>query len=153
MRETETEVNRKKESTTWGGLNHLYGGSPSGLPLANYIALPGLESIFGLTQGCPQPAPKSFGQDGLQCKGFWKVNRCTVVWCSVTLTPEEPFCACIVQKVSLISRKRICGLYHLSQQDAAPPCSCHKLYPEVSIQRGWIPVAQPGTHLPNKALK
>ena len=36
-----------------GGLNHLYGGSPSRLLLANCLALSGLEPTFGLTQGPP----------------------------------------------------------------------------------------------------
>ena len=46
---------REKGDTTCfrGGLNLLYRGGPSGLPLANHFALSGLESIFGLTQGPP----------------------------------------------------------------------------------------------------
>ena len=36
-----------------GGLNHLYGDSASRLPLANHLALSGLEPTFDLTQGPP----------------------------------------------------------------------------------------------------
>ena len=52
-------------------LNHLCGGSSSGFPLANHLALSGSESIFGP----PLWARTSLSQDGFQCKGFWEVGR------------------------------------------------------------------------------
>ena len=78
-----------------------------------------------------------------------KLTGCTMVWHPLpSLTPEESFCTCVVPEVSLTSRMRnMWSLYLLSKQDAAPPCSCHNLYLEVSVHRGQIPVAQPGTHL------
>ena len=54
--ETEREKEREREKSDMsfeGGLNHLCGGSSFGLPLANHLALSGLESTFGLTQDPP----------------------------------------------------------------------------------------------------
>lgn len=72
-----------------------------------------------------------------------------MVWCPLpSLTPEEIFWACVFQDVSLKTRMRsMWSLYLLSKQDTAPPCSCHKLYLEVSVRREQIPVAQPATLL------
>ena len=41
---------RERAMSFWGGLNHLYGGSSSGFPLANHLALSGFESGSGLTR-------------------------------------------------------------------------------------------------------
>ena len=70
-----TQVGSEKELNLWGSLNHLYGDSSSGFPLANHLALPGSESIFGLTQGPPLCACAFLSQDGFQRKGFWEVDR------------------------------------------------------------------------------
>ena len=55
-------------------------------------------------------------------------------WCPPPfLTPEEPFCACVVGKVSLTSRMRnMWSLYLLSGQNSAPLCPCHYCYLKVS---------------------
>ena len=47
------EKEEKRDTCFGGGLNHLYGGRPSGFPLANHHALSGLEFTFGLIQGPP----------------------------------------------------------------------------------------------------
>ena len=61
---------------------------------------------------------------------------------------EVPFCAYTVQELSLTSRRRnMWSLCFSSKQDSASPCSCYNLYPKVSVLRGQILVAQPGTHL------
>ena len=54
-RTRDAERTREEGSDTCSGgpLNHLYEGSPSGLPLAHHLASSGLESTFGLTQGSP----------------------------------------------------------------------------------------------------
>ena len=54
-----------------GDLNHLYGCSTSGLPLANHLALSGLESIFGLTLGLSLYVHSSFT--------IWKMSHETVI--------------------------------------------------------------------------
>ena len=74
-----------------------------------------------------------------------KLTHCIMVWDPLlSLIPEEPFCTCVVPEFSLTSRMRnMWSLYLLSKQDSAPPCSCHNLYPEASVHRGHIPVAQP----------
>ena len=61
-----TERAREEESSMCfgGGLNHLCGGRPFRLPLANHLDSSELESIFGLTQGPPVCARASFSQRG-----------------------------------------------------------------------------------------
>ena len=68
----EREKAREKESNVcFGGpLNHLYGGSPSGLPLANHLALSG----SGLTQG---PALRM----DFSTRVSGKLTGSTVFWC------------------------------------------------------------------------
>ena len=74
LRERERGRGRERAMSFWGGLNHLYGGSSSGFPLANHLALLGSESVFGLTRVllC---AWASISQDGFKCKGLWEVDR------------------------------------------------------------------------------
>ena len=61
----DTRAGSEKQSHPRGSLNHyLYGGISSGFPLANHLALPGSESIFGLSQGPPLCACASLSQDG-----------------------------------------------------------------------------------------
>ena len=90
----------------------------------------------------------SFCQEGFQHRGLW--GGWHTYYGMVPppfLTPEEPFCACVVREASLTSRMRnTWSLYLLSKQDSAPPCSCHYLYLGVSVHRGQIPAAQPGAH-------
>ena len=56
-REIETERAREDVGDTCFGcqINHLYGGSPPGLPLANHFALSGLEPTFGRTRTRSSP--------------------------------------------------------------------------------------------------
>ena len=132
-----------------GGLNHLYGDSPSGLPLANHLALSGLESIFGLTQGPPLCVCTSFSQMDSSARVSGKLTGYTMVWHPLpSLTLEEHFYVCLVWEISLASRMRnTWSLYFLFKQDSAPPCSWHNLYLEVSVHRRQVPVAHPGTCL------
>ena len=44
---------RLRETCPRGDLNHLYGGISSRFSLANHFALPGSESVFGITWGPP----------------------------------------------------------------------------------------------------
>ena len=52
-REIETEREEESAMSFGGGLNHLYGDSPSGPPLANQLALSGREHTCGLIRGLP----------------------------------------------------------------------------------------------------
>lgn len=62
--------------------------------------------------------------------------------------PSGLFCTCVVLKVSLTPRMRNkWPVFLLSKQDSACLCFCHNLYFEVSVHRGQILVAKPGTHL------
>lgn len=78
-----------------------------------------------------------------------KLTGSIMVGCPLpSLTPEEPFCTCVVWEVSLTLRRRnVWSLHLLAKQDSAPPCSCHNFFLEVFVQRGQIPGAQPGAHL------
>ena len=88
-RERETEREREKEEESnmcFGGcLNHLCGGSPSGLPLANHLAL----SDFGLTQGLPRAYPSSRMDFSTRVSG--KLTWCTTFWCPAFLSPLKYF--------------------------------------------------------------
>ena len=55
---------RERVTLLWRDLSHLYEGSSSRFPLANHLALSGLEPVFGLTQGLSLCAQASFSQDG-----------------------------------------------------------------------------------------
>ena len=63
---------REEESNMFfgGGLNHLYGGNPSGLPLANHLAF----SAFDLTQSPARGMDFSIVVSG-------KLTESAVVWC------------------------------------------------------------------------
>lgn len=65
----EGQRQRDKESDACfgGDLNHLYGNSPPGLPLANHLASSGLEPTCGLTEGPPLCAHSIF-------QPRWKVD-------------------------------------------------------------------------------
>ena len=79
----------------------------SGFPLANHLALPGSESVFGLSQDPLMYACASLSQDGFQQRGLWVVD---ITYYGVTplpfLSSKEPFYACVVGKLSLTSRMR-----------------------------------------------
>ena len=140
----------RQNATCFGdSLNPLYKSSPARLPLANHLAFSGLEPTFGLTQGPPHYACSSFSQDGSSARVSGKLTGCTKIWCLLSsLIPEESFCPCVAQEVSLTSRmKNTWLLYILSKKDSAPPCSCHNVYLGVSVQRGQIPIAQPRNYL------
>ena len=47
----DTQEGSEKELHLCGILNHLHGTFIFGSPLASYLALPGSESVFGLTKG------------------------------------------------------------------------------------------------------
>lgn len=86
-RDRQREGARENSHLCFGGLSdHLFGGCPSWLPLANPFASSGLELTFGMTQGpplCVQGA--SFSQDGFYRQGFWEVDQMHHVWCSSIL--------------------------------------------------------------------
>ena len=79
-------------------------------------------------------------------------GKVDITYCGVAPPPflalEEPFCACVVRKVSLTSRMRyMWSLYLLSGQDSAPLCSSYYLCLGVSVHRRQSSAAQPGAHL------
>ena len=77
-----------------GGLNHLYGGNPSGFPLANHPVLSGLESIW------PDLGPSPVCTHVSSARVSGKLTGHVIVWHPLpSLTPEEPFCACVIQEV------------------------------------------------------
>ena len=114
--------------------------------LTSYLALPGSESLFGLTQGPPLRVCTSFSQNGFQHKGFWEEERIMDWRLLPSVTSEEPFCICIIWEVSLTSQMRnMWLLYLLSKWDSAPSPSCHCIYHGVSVHRGQVRAAPCGT--------
>ena len=101
----------------------LIWGSSSRFPLASHLALADPESICNLTQGPPLCACIFFSQDGFQSKGF-REEAYIMAWCPLlSLNFNEPFCVCVVWKISLTLRMRnMQSLYLLSKQEV-PPCS------------------------------
>ena len=94
-RQRERAREEESEACLRGGLNHLFGGNPSGLPLANHLASSGLEPTFGLTQapGWISAPESSLTQDGFYHQGFWEVDRMYYGLVPLpSLTPEERFC-------------------------------------------------------------
>ena len=106
-------IRRKKKSTVrvdrhTGGLRErvaplwqfesLIWGTSSGFPLANHFDLPGSTSIFGISQDRPMCARISLSQDGFYLRGLWV--DLTSLGITPLLTSREPFCACVVGKVS-----------------------------------------------------
>ena len=70
----------------------------------NHFTLPGSESLFGISQDPPMCKHASLSQVVFQRRDLW------VDWHYSPLTSKEPFCACIVRKVSLTLKMRN-GLY------------------------------------------
>ena len=54
----------QRELNPHGGLNYFYGGISSEFPLTNHLALPGSESVFGISQGPPMCPCASLSQAG-----------------------------------------------------------------------------------------
>ena len=134
-RERQGQTKSRRGRETWRWLNHFYGGGPSGLPPTNHLASPGFVPTPGLPQGPPLCAGASFSQDGFYRWGFWEVDKMYRGLVALpTLTPEEPFCKCVVLEVSLTSRRR--NRWSLSLQDTVLPCSCHNLYLKVICPQG-----------------
>ena len=129
--------------------NWVIWGSSSEFPLANHLALPVSDSIFGLIQGPPLCADASLSQNGFQHRGLWEGWH-YLKWGGIPslFDFQGPFLHMCSWEASLTSRMRnMWSLYLLSGKDSAPPCSCHYLYLGVSVHRGQIPTAQPGAHL------
>ena len=61
----------QRELNPHGGLNYFYGGLSSEFPLMNHLALPGSESVFGISQDPPMSAFTSLSKDGFQQRGLW----------------------------------------------------------------------------------
>ena len=80
-RDRQRERAREEESNMrfGGGLNPLYGGSPSGLPLANHLASSVLEPTVGLTQG-PPLCTSIFSAGWLLAQFYGKLTGCTMIW-------------------------------------------------------------------------
>ena len=66
---------RKSNACFGGGLRHLCGLSPSGLPLANHLASSG----FGRTQGPPLSA-HLLGRMDSSARVSGKLTGCAMVW-------------------------------------------------------------------------
>ena len=134
---------RERVTHSWQFESLLWGIS-SRFPLTNHVALPGSESIFGISQGPPLCACVSLSQDGFQQRGLWVVD---VTYYEVApppfLTSKEPFCACVVGEVSLTSRMRnMWSFISYLGRAQPPPSSC---FYGVSVHRGET--VQPGAHL------
>ena len=84
-----------------------YMGISSAFLLANHLALPGSESIFGLSQGPPMCVCTSLSQVGFYWRGLW-VGWHHLWWGEAPslLISKQHFCTCGVRKVSLPSRMR-----------------------------------------------
>ena len=118
-------------------------------PLANHLALPDSESIFGITQCPPLCARISLSHDGFQRRSLWEGWH-HLLWGAVSslFDPRGALLCIVVRKVSLTSRMRnMWSLYLLSEWDSAALCLCYYLFLEVSVHRGQTSAAQPGDHL------
>ena len=111
-------VGELRESHPYGGLNHLYGAFLPDFPLPSHIALPGSESVFGLTQDPPLCACISWAR--------WILVKRPAG--GLALLPFWPFCTCVFGKVSLTLRRR--SMWPLVS--AVPP----PLHLGVSVHRG-----------------
>ena len=60
----------QRELNPHGGLNYFYGGISSEFPLMNQLALPGSESVFGVSQKPPMCVHTSPSQGGFWWKGL-----------------------------------------------------------------------------------
>ena len=90
-------------------------GIYSRFPLANHLAFPDSESIFGLSGDPPMFVLTSLSQDGFQWRGL-NVDWCHLLWGGILpfLTSKELFCTCVAKKFSLTSRVRnIWSLYFI----------------------------------------
>ena len=66
-----THRQAQRELNLHGGLNYFYGGISSAFPLMNHLALPGSESVFGISQDPPMSACTSLSKDAFQQRGLW----------------------------------------------------------------------------------
>ena len=67
---TDTSGERVAELHPRGSLNYFYGVLLSRFPLANHFDLPGLQSIFGISQDPPMCVHASLSRDGFTRKAY-----------------------------------------------------------------------------------
>ena len=130
----------RESHALWGGLNHLHGGSSSTFLPANHLALSGLESTFGPTQGlalCVRmhllPKMESSASVSGRLTGYIRMCYESGTPPPAFSDPEESLCLCSLGGLLEVKNEKY--VYRLYKQDSAPPCSCHNLYLEVSVHK------------------
>ena len=88
-----------RKSCPRDSLNNIYEAFFQ-VSFGNHFTLPGSESLFGISQDPPMCKHASLSQVVFQRRDLW------VDWHYSPLTSKEPFCACIVRKVSLTLKMR-----------------------------------------------
>ena len=84
-----------RESELSQQIQSLLRGISSKFPLADHLALPGSESVFGLSQG-PLTYAHLLGKMDSREEAYEWVDITYSLWSS-----KEPFCAYVVENVSL----------------------------------------------------
>ena len=139
---------REKESQTLKVVGITYTGHFFQISfLANHLALPGFESVFGLPQGPPivcthllakrDSSKEAYEQMGIPYYG---------VIPPPFLASKEHFYTCVVRKATLTSRMRSMWSF-ISFLGRALLLSHSCYYLGASVLRGQTPAAQPGAHL------
>lgn len=96
-RERDGQIEREQGSNMCFGssLNPLYEGSLSGLPLAYYLSLSHLKSIFGLAQGPSTLCVHLLDKIDSSARVSGKLTRSSMVWCpSLLWSPGTFLCMC-----------------------------------------------------------
>lgn len=108
-----------------------------------------LEPPPGLTQGPLLCVRASFSQDGFYHQGVWEVDKNYRDLVPLpTLTPEEPFCTCVIQEVPWPQASEICGLFICYPSRTQLLRASSIIILQLSVHREQGTVAGPGTHLP-----
>ena len=95
----DTQAVSGRKSCARGSLNHIYEAFFQ-VSFGSLFTLPGSDSLFGVSQDPLMSKHASLNQVVFQRRGLW------VYWHYPLLTSKEPFCACIVKKISLTLKMR-----------------------------------------------
>ena len=100
----QTHRQAQRVTPSWWFDSFIWGIS-SGCPLVGHLALPGSETICGLSQSSPMYTRASLSQDGFQQGGQGYVDITSYgVAPSPFLIPKESFCAYVIETTSLTLR-------------------------------------------------
>ena len=144
-----TQVGSEKESCLWGSLNHLYQADLPSFPWPIILLYLTLSPHLVWFSTANHVHAHVLARMDSRARVSGKLTEHVMVWSPLpSLTSEESFCARVVWESSLTSRMRnLWCLCLSSEQDSAPPHSCHHLHHEASVHRGQVPAAQPEPRL------